>query len=291
MQIECTLGPGIGWRPELAAAIQRRAEAGRLGFVEIIAEDFDPAGPVPAPLRRLADLGVRIVPHGVTLSLGGAEPPDPARLSRLARLAEKFAAPLVSEHVCFVRGGGLESGHLLPLPRDRATLEIAAANIRAASAALPVPLAVENIASLLEWPAPEMDAPAFLSELLSTTGAGLLLDLENVYADSLNFGFDPVAFVERLPLDRLSYVHVSGGVKRADGLYHDTHVHPTPPAVLRLVEELAARCDVPGVLLERDGRFPPEAELNAELDAIAEAETRGRTRRSGREATRELEPP
>jgi uncharacterized protein (UPF0276 family) len=113
------LGLGIGWRPELALRIERRAD---LGFVEVIAEDLNPWGPLPGPVLQLRERGTTIVPHGISLSLGGAEPPDPRRLEALGRLAERLGAPLVSEHLAFVRAGGLESGHLLPLPRTREAL-------------------------------------------------------------------------------------------------------------------------------------------------------------------------
>jgi uncharacterized protein len=174
--------------------------------------------------------------------------------------------PLVSEHVAFVRGGGREAGHLLPVPRTRAALDVLAANVGLAQADLGVPLALEHVAALLEWPAPELGEAAFLTELLDRTGALLLLDLANLHANARNHGGDPLAFLDALPLERIAYVHVAGGVER-DGLYHDTHAHPTPPAVLELVAELCARRD------------PPEPELAAELDAIAAATRAGAVRR------------
>jgi uncharacterized protein (UPF0276 family) len=274
------LGLGIGWRPELALPIDRRRG---LGFVEILAEDLDPRGPVPAPIERLRSRGVAVVPHGVSLSLGGAEPPDAARLSALSRLAERLGAPLVSEHVAFVRGGGRETGHLLPLPRTREALDVVVANVRAARAALPVPLALENVAALFEWPGAEMDEATFLAELLERADVLLLLDVENVYANARNHGHDALAFLDRLPLERIAYVHVAGGVER-DGLYHDTHAHPVPAAVLDLLEEVCARAAVPGVMLERDDHFPSDAGLHAELDAIAAAAARGAARRQRRAA-------
>jgi uncharacterized protein (UPF0276 family) len=271
------LGRGGGWRTELALAIDRRRD---LGFVEMIAEDLDPRRPVPAPIERLRERGVAIVPHGVSLSLGGADPPDADRLVHLARLAERLAAPLVSEHVAFVRGGGRETGHLLPLPRTREALDVVVDNVRAARSALPVPLALENVAALFEWPDGEMDEATFLAELLERADVLLLLDMENVYANARNHGYDPRTFLDRLPLGRIAYVHIAGGVER-DGLYHDTHAHPVPVAVLDLLEAVCARAAVPGVMLERDDRFPSDAVLNAELDAIAAAVARGAARRQG----------
>jgi uncharacterized protein len=268
-------GVGIGWRDELAGFVDRRPG---LGFVEVVAERFHDGEPLPTGLRALRRRGVPVVPHGVRLSLGSADEPDPGRVGHLAGLAERLGAPLVSEHVAFVRGGGLEAGHLLPVPRTREALDVLVANVRLAQAELGVPLALEHVAALLEWPAPELDEAAFLTELLERTGAMLLLDLANTYANARNHGGDPLAFLDALPLERIAYVHVAGGVER-DGLYHDTHAHPTPPAVLELVAELCARRDPPGVMLERDDAYPPEAELAAELDAIAAATHAGAARR------------
>jgi uncharacterized protein len=270
-------GVGIGWRDELAGFVDRRPG---LGFAEVVAERFHDGEPPPAGLAALGRRGVPVVPHGVRLSLGSAAEPDPRRVGHLAGLAERLGAPLVSEHVAFVRGGGLEAGHLLPVPRTRDALDVLVRNVRLAQAELPVPLALEHVAALLEWPAPELDEAVFLAGLLERTGAWLLLDVANLYANARNHGGDPLAFLDALPLDRIAYVHVAGGVER-DGLYHDTHAHPTPPPVLDLVAELCARRDPPGVMLERDDAYPPEPELAAELDAIAAAVRAGSAARSG----------
>ncbi|HEY0344180.1 MAG TPA: DUF692 domain-containing protein [Solirubrobacteraceae bacterium] len=263
-------GHGAGWRPQLDAAIAR---TDGLGFIEVVAESIGapglPGGVVAARMR-----GLQVVPHGVSLSLGGAERPDPDRLAHLAAVAELGGAPLVSEHIAFVRAGGRESGHLLPVPRTREALEILGENVAIAQDALPVPLALEHVAALVEWPGAEMDEATFVCELLDRTGALLLLDLSNVYANAHNHGYDALESLARFPLDRIAYVHVGGGTFR-DGVYHDTHAHPVVPGVLRLVEALFAMTDAPGVLLERDDDFPPEAELAAELRAIADAARRG----------------
>jgi uncharacterized protein (UPF0276 family) len=269
------LGVGIGWRSELAMFIERH---GDLDFVEVIAEEFSAADRLPMPLAMLRSCGVAIVPHGISLSLGGAEPPHPERLKSLARLARLLDAPLVSEHLAFVRAGGMESGHLLPLCRTRQTLEVVAANIRQAANALPVPLAIENIASLVEWPNNDMDEASFLAEVLDRTDTGLLLDVSNLYGNALNHGWEPEQFLDRVPLERISYVHVAGGVER-NGLYHDSHAHPVMPAVLELLEELCSRVTPPGVLLELDDQFPADDQITAELAAIADAVSRGTARR------------
>jgi uncharacterized protein (UPF0276 family) len=264
------LGHGVGWRPQLDGAIAR---TDGLGFVEVVAESIGTRG-LPAGVAAARMRGLQVVPHGVSLSLGGAERPDRARLEHLAAVAEQVGAPLVSEHIAFVRASGRESGHLLPVPRTREALEILAENVAIAQDALAVPLALEHVAALVEWPGAEMDEATFVSALLERTGALLLLDLSNLYANAHNHGYDALDALARFPLDRIAYVHVGGGTFR-DGVYHDTHAHPVVPGVLELVEELFAIADAPGVLLERDDDFPPEAGLVAELRAIADAVRRG----------------
>jgi len=260
-------GIGIGWRPEIAGFV---AALPGLRFAEVVAESVPAHGDLPGGLGELRERGVAVVPHGVKLSLGGAEPVDPARVAHLAAVADRLCAPLVSEHIAFVRANGVEAGHLLPVPRSREAVDAVVANVKRTQAELTVPIALEPIAALFDWPDDELDEGAFLTEILERTGALLLLDVANVYANALNRGTDPVALLDRLPLDRIAYVHVAGGAEH-DGSYHDTHTDPVPQPVLDLVAALCERHRPPAVMLERDGDYPPAADLRAELDAIAKA--------------------
>jgi uncharacterized protein (UPF0276 family) len=260
-------GVGIGWRPEIAGFV---ADLPDLRFTEVIAESLPRRGPAPEPLRALRERGTAVVPHGVRLSLGGAQPVEETRVAHLAHCAELLDAPLVSEHIAFVRAGGLEAGHLLPLPRSREALDALVANVRRTRAALPVPLALEPIAALFDWPDDELTEAQFLTEVLERTDALLLLDVANMYANARNRGEEPTALLDALPLDRIAYVHVAGGAEH-DGLYHDTHTDPTPPEVLELVHELCRRHRPPALMLERDGHYPPADELRCELAAISAA--------------------
>lgn len=258
-------GVGIGWRAAIAGVV---ADVDGLGFTEVVAESLAPADP-PRGVAALRERGVCVVPHGVRLSLGGTDPLDPARVTHLAACAAGVGAPLVSEHVAFVRAGGREAGHLLPLPRSRDALDVLAANVARTQAELDVPLALEPIAALLDWPDDAMTEGEFLTELLDRTGTLLLLDVANVHANAVNRGQDPEAVLDAFPLDRIAYVHVAGGATHDDGLYHDTHTAPVPDAVLRLLGALVDRLPAPPpVMLERDGRYPPAGELHAELAAV-----------------------
>jgi uncharacterized protein (UPF0276 family) len=260
-------GVGIGWRPEIAGFVAALPD---LRFTEVVAESLPATGSAPDALRELVDRGVTVVPHGVRLSLGGAEAVSAQRVAHLAHCAEVLRAPLVSEHIAFVRAGGLEAGHLLPVPRTREGLAAVVANVRRTQAELPVPLALEPIAALFDWPDAELTEAQFLTEILDATGTLLLLDVANVYANARNRGEQPTALLDQLPLERVAYAHVAGGAEH-NGLYHDTHTDPTPPAVLDLVRALCQRHRPPALLLERDGHYPPAADLRAELDAIRTA--------------------
>lgn len=270
-----SLGLGIGWRPEIALFIERRTD---LGWVEVVAENVSPPHRLPEAIMQLRERGMQVVPHGISLSLGSAAPLDRKRTKALGDLARQLGSPLVSEHIAFVRGGGVEAGHLLPVPRTREQLAVLVRNIRDAQSMLDVPLAVENIAALVEWPGAEMDEATFLSEILDQTGALLLLDLANVHANARNLGGSSDAILDAVPLDRVAYVHVAGGEER-DGLYHDTHAHETPAEVIEMVASLSSRRDVPGFMLERDDHFPSDAMLGTEMDAISRAIAVGRERR------------
>lgn len=261
---------GIGWRPEIDLTIEQLPG---VEFVEVIAEGIRP-NRLPESLRALRGRGIPVVPHGVSLSLGGAARPEPARLARLAACATALGAPLVSEHIAYVRAAGREIGHLLPVPRTRAALDVVVANVRIAQENLDVPLALEHIAAVLTWPEDELTEAQFVAEIIERTAAMLVLDVANLYSSSINFGADPATALDVLPLERIAYVHVAGGALRG-GVWHDTHTDPVGEPVLTLLAELAGRTTLPAVMLERDGDYPAASVLADELAAIRSAVGRG----------------
>lgn len=256
---------GIGFRPELARFIEQQEN---IQFVEIVADDFKHLECIPQALRDLQKRGVTIIPHSLSLSLGGAEHVAAERIKHLDGLARYFDSPFVSDHIAFVRAGQIESGHLLPVRRNQANVAVVCDNIEAVKAGLSVPLVLENIACTFDWPANEMDEVTFISAILERTDTRLLLDISNLFANSHNLNFDAIKYLESLPLERLEYVHMAGGVFK-NGLYHDSHCHSLQAQSLQLLRALKAICPVPRVMLERDDSFPSSAELVSELEAIA----------------------
>ncbi|WP_437899012.1 multinuclear nonheme iron-dependent oxidase [Sorangium sp. So ce124] len=253
---------GVGFRPELAADLL--SAPGAVDFVEVVAEACFAS---PAA-RREASAIARIwpvVPHGVKLSLGSASGIDMDRARRLGALCRELSAPVVSEHVAFVRGGGREIGHLTALPYTLEAARAVARNVAAARRALPdIPLLLENAACTLRFPGDALGEGDFYAEVVDRTGCDLLLDVGNVYANAVNAGVDPGELVGSYPLERVAMIHIAGGVVE-HGFYFDTHAHPVPAPVFALLAQVVARTGPLPILLERDGDFPPFAALAAEI--------------------------
>ena len=279
---------GLGWRGDLAAGIL--ANLDRIDLVEVVADDwFDE----PRSRRRaLRTLGrqVPVTLHGVSLGLASTAPADRRRLDGMARVVEDADPESWSEHLAFVRGGGIEIGHLAAPPRNASVIDGLARNAGLARRIVGSAPLLENVASLLDPPGSDLDEPAFLGAAVAAAGGGLLLDLHNLHANAVNFRFDARAALARLPLDRVGLVHLAGGRwipeptvdgRPAGRRLLDDHLHPVPDPVYTLLEDLAARAERPlSVVLERDGDFPPMEVLLAEIDCAREAIRRGRARRA-----------
>ncbi len=254
---------GLGFREPFRADLF--LNRGRVDFLEITADHyFDASAEKERELDLLA-AHFPLIPHGLNLSLGSAEGLDPDYLDRLAGLVGRLRPPWWSEHIAFTRAGGVEIGHLAPLPFSREALDVLTRNITEAQAHIETPLILENITYTVAMPGAEMDEAAFLSELVERTGCGLLLDVTNLYANAVNHGFDALDWIDRLPLDRVVQLHFVGGHWH-DGQWVDSHSRPTPPEVWDLMEAVVARAPVKGIILERDEDLPAFEELLTELD-------------------------
>jgi len=255
------LGAGVSFREAWRWEVIRHR--GELGAVECSPEDVaGPAGMRDLVLMRDA---VPVLLHGIGLSLGSAEGLDGERVRHTARVAEVVSPPWFSEHIAFTRAGGIEIGHLTPLPFTREAVATVARNVAELRRALPgLPILLENIAYPFVLPDAEMSEADFVRAVVEEADVGLLLDLENVHANSRNHGYDPVAYLESLPLERVTEVHLAGGVVQG-GQYVDSHTRPVPEASWALLEWLVPRTSVRAVIVERDDELPPFADLLAEV--------------------------
>jgi uncharacterized protein len=271
---------GLGWRPELAAGIL--ANLGCIDIVEVIADDyFD----VPRNIRRSLSTLAAQVPltlHGVSLGMASCGAVDKKHLERMARLVNEVEPVAWSEHLAFVRGGGIEIGHLCAPLRNDETIAATLNNLAVARKITGAAPQVENIATLIDPPGSTLDEPAWLSGIIHGSGSDLLLDLHNVYANSLNFGHDPLEFIRTLPLERVASIHLAGGKMIGpdeDRRLLDDHLHDVPDPVYTLLEEVASRVRRPlSVILERDGAYPSIENLIQQLDRARAAVAKGRSR-------------
>jgi uncharacterized protein (UPF0276 family) len=271
---------GLGWRRELAVGIL--AHLDRIDVVEVIADDFfDAPRDERRALRTLA-AQTPVVLHGVSLGLASAVPVDKKLLEKTARLCEEVLPEYWSEHLAFVRGGGVEIGHLTAPPRTDATIEGAVANLERARAVVGSAPLVENIATLIDPPGSDCDEITWINRIIDSSPSDLLLDLHNLHANATNFGFNAREFLKRLPAERIAAVHLAGGkwVKAlGERRLLDDHLHDVPDPVYQLLTELAAIVPQPlTVILERDGAYPPIEVLLWQLDRAREALATGRSR-------------
>jgi hypothetical protein len=274
---------GLGWRPDLAAGILEHLDA--IDLLEVIADDFfsAPRGQVRA-LKTLA-AQIPVVFHGVSLGLASSAPVETKRLDQMARLMDQVRPEFWSEHLAFVRAGGIEIGHLAAPPRNSSTVDAATANLYRAETTVGARPLVENIATLIDPPASTLSESAWLNGILSASNCALLFDLHNVLANGLNHGYDPLEFVRQIPPERIAAIHIAGGkfVSAPDGSPRllDDHLHDVPDPVFALLEETAARAPGPlTVILERDGDFPEMDSLLAQIAEARRALAKGRARRS-----------
>ena len=265
---------GMGWRPELAAGIF--ANMDRIDILEVIADDYFDAGARKADSLKTLARQVPVSLHGVGLGAASTSPIDAKRVEKFARLIERVKPESWSEHLAWVRAGDVEIGHLAAPSRNAATLESTLDNLDRAQRIAGTPPLVENIASLIDPPLSDMPEEEWLTRLLRQSQAGLLLDLHNVHTNSVNFGFDPHRFLDAIPLDLVQAIHIAGGRPIEDRILDD-HLHDVPDPVFELLTFVSARAAQPmTVILERDGKYPPMADLIAQLDRARAAVASGR---------------
>ena len=262
---------GIGWRPELAAAIFSNLD--RTDVVEVLADSYfkAPRRELDA-LRALAEQ-VPVQLHGVGLGIASAYGVDTARLDKIARLIEHIRPAGWSEHLAFVRAAGIEIGHLAMPPRTAQTVEQTVRNVETARAVTGTVPALENIATLFDPPMSTLTEADWSRQILEGAQAPMLFDLHNLYANAVNARRDPLADLATFPLERVRGVHLSGGMwishDGGERRLLDDHVHSPPVEVFELLRALESRTTGSfDVVLERDGHYPS---FDVMLGELAEA--------------------
>lgn len=261
------LGAGVGYRAELRADFFADP-APDVSWIEVITENYLPVkGADTLPLQRLRELRGRypLALHGVSLNLGSADPLDPLYLKQLAWLERELEPWIVSDHLCWTGVNRENLFDLLPLPSTREALEHVAGRIQRVQDLLQRPLAIENITYYARPSLSEMPEQELLAELVRRTGCRLLLDINNIYVNSVNLGIPPATFLSGLDLSSVAQVHLAGHNLAASGLLLDTHGAPVPEPVWQLYESLLPQLAHAPPMIERDQNIPEWRELEPEV--------------------------
>jgi uncharacterized protein (UPF0276 family) len=265
--------PGIGIGYRSAIDEWTRGNLDRFDLLEITVDHCIYGGPRVA--GQIFDLVGRIPlnAHGVGLSIGTDVPLDLAYLDRIAAIVERLNAPTYSEHLAFTRVPGRDLANLLPLPKTEAVAESIVAKVRTVRARVPVPFLLENISYVFEWPDSTLSDAEFLNLICRESGAGILLDVENLHLNACNHGFDPYAFIDDLSPGLVREMHVAGGVVVDEDFLQrsflaDSHSHPLPGETLDLLDYALARHAPATIVLERDDRFDAVEEILADVARI-----------------------
>lgn len=256
---------GLGLRRALLDDLDA-APAGDFDFLECAPENWIGLGGVSGERLRALSARYPLTCHGLSLSLGGMAPLDMAFVDQVGRFLQAHQVSLYSEHLSYCS----DDGHLydlLPLPFTDEAVRHTAARIAQVQDRLGRRIAVENVSTYLT-PHAAMSELAFTRAVLEEADCDLLLDVNNVYVNAINHGFDPVAFIDGLPASRVVCLHVAGHHDDADDLKIDTHGSAVIDPVWALLAQARDRFGPRPALLERDFNFPAYAELRDELQRM-----------------------
>lgn len=264
-------GFGLGLRPPHYADFLEREVP--VDFIEVISENFMVRGGRPLYVLDAVRERHPVAMHGVSMSIGSADGVKPDYLRRLKTLVDRVDPLWVSDHLCWTGLEGFNSHDLLPLPYTEEAMDVVCANIVRVQDVLERPILLENPSSYLTFAEDEMTEHGFMARMCERTGCYLLLDVNNIYVSGANHGFDPAAYIDGVPVDRVRQIHLAGH-SQGKGLLIDTHDQPVPDPVWALYDIACRRFGPVATMIERDDDIPPLGELLAELD-IARARAGG----------------
>lgn len=273
-------GTGLGFRRCMFDDLPPKGGEG-VDFLEVAPENWmNTGGRLGRKFRELTEQ-YRFVTHGLSLSIGSPAPLDTAFLDRLKQFLDAHNIDTYTEHLSYCS----DDGHLydlMPIPFTEEAVRYVAQRIRQVSEHLERPLAVENV-SFYAMPAHDMTELAFLQAVLAEADCDLLLDVNNIYVNSINHGFDPAAFLAGIPGERIRYIHVAGHYNEADDLIVDTHGADVIDPVWALLQQSYQQFGAIPTLLERDFNIPPMAELMQEVRHIRQLQQTAKPTKSVQE--------
>lgn len=258
-------GAGLGLRRTLLNTLQESTLTD-IHFMEVAPENWINVGGRLGKKFRAYTERFPFVCHGLSLSIGSPAPLNTDLLHAVKKLMREHGIRYYSEHLSYCSDDG-QLYDLLPIPFTEEAVDYVATRIQQAQDILGQRIAIEN-ASYYCAPRQEMSESEFINAIIKKADCALLLDVNNVYVNSINHNYDPYEFLASLPGERTAYIHIAGHYPEPDGLCVDTHGAPVIASVWDLLDKAYALFGVKPTLLERDFNIPPLTELMAELDEI-----------------------
>jgi uncharacterized protein (UPF0276 family) len=257
------LGVGVGFRiPHYPHVLETKP---KMDWFEIISENFMVRGGRPIENLEKLRSTYRVVNHGVSMSIGAATPLDMDYLVKLKALLARIDPPWCSDHLCWGQTSKAVLHDLLPLPQTKATVEHVVERVKRVQGMFEVPFALENVSSYLTYAASTLTEWEMLGEIAEKADCGLLFDVNNVYVSSRNHGFDPMAYVDAVPADRVVQIHLAGHTDKGKYVL-DTHSDHVRDEVWALYRRAIQRCGAVSTLIEWDEDIPEWDVLADEAD-------------------------
>jgi uncharacterized protein len=257
------LGYGLGLRPDHYQDILDGNPD--IDWFEVVSENYMVAGGKPLYFLERVRERYPMVMHGVSMSIGGSDPLDRAYLRRLKALAGRIEPEWISDHLCWTGFEGRQLHDLLPLPYTEEAVAHVAERVAQVQEYLGQRILLENVSSYVTYRHSAMSEGEFLRAVAERADCLILLDINNVYVSAMNHGFDPEAYLEGVPPERVYQFHLAGH-SRNGGIIVDTHDDAVPDPVWRLYAAAVRRFGRVSTMIERDADIPPLGDLLAELD-------------------------
>jgi uncharacterized protein len=269
------LGFGLGLRVDHYQAIL--AGNPPVDWFEVLTENYLVPGGKPVDyLMRIRDR-YPVVMHGVSMSIGSTQPLDREYLAQVKTLAARVQPEWVSDHLCWTGVAGRNMHDLLPLPYTEEALSNVVERVRTVQDILDRRILLENVSSYVTYRDSEVTEWDFLREIAERADCLILLDVNNIYVSSVNHEFDPLDYLNAIPVERVQQIHLAGHENHGDYLI-DTHDHPVPDPVWELYSAAVRRFGSVSTMIERDDNIPALEELCSELDAARDLAERALAR-------------
>ena len=256
------LGFGLGLRTDHYDTVT--TEWPDVDWFEVVSENYMVPGGKPLYFLDKVRERYPLIMHGVSMSIGTSDPLNWDYLRDLKTLAQRVQPAWFSDHLCWTGRHGTNLHDLLPLPYTEESIDYVASRIREVQNFMERPMAIENVSSYLTYKADTMSEWVFISEVAERAGCYILLDINNIFVSAFNHEFDPLEYLNYIPINRVAQFHLAGHTNYGTYII-DTHDHPVIDPVWDLYAAAVRRFGPVATMIERDDNIPPFAELYAEL--------------------------